>query len=176
MPFISHQTVRLSAGRHRSPNAGACVMELASMLADEPFSDRSGSVSPVIGAFLRTYNDGVGDDRRQDLIPIAPVIVGTSGPRSLESERATRCLAFTREVGGALPRGRAALGMATPEAAGTWAALAALRAGPECHGRVLEFVRELAGMRRRRARLARLLPDPAEAIAAAFEDDVFAAR
>jgi hypothetical protein len=32
-------------------------MELASMLADEPFSDRSATVSPVVGALLRTYND-----------------------------------------------------------------------------------------------------------------------
>jgi hypothetical protein len=163
----SHQTIRLSAGRHRSPTAGACVMELASMLADEPFSDRSGTVSPVIGALLRTYNDGVGDARRQDLIPIAPLIVGTAGPRALEGERATRCLRFARELGGAIPRGRAALGMATPEAAGTWAALAALRSGVDDarHARVLAFVRELAELRvRAPGRFARLLGDPAAAI------------
>jgi hypothetical protein len=162
----SHQTIRLSAGRHRSPHAGACVMELASMLADEPFSDRSGTVSPVIGALLRTYNDGVGDPRRQDLIPVAPLIVGTAGPRALEAERATRCLRFACELGGALPRGRAALGMATPEAAGTWAALAALRGGLDDarHARVLAFVRELVELRARpRGRVARLL-DPAGAI------------
>jgi hypothetical protein len=163
----SHQTIRLSAGRHRSPSAGACVMELASMLADEPFSDRSGTVSPVLGALLRTYNDGIGDARRQDLIPVAPLIVGSAGPRALESERAARCLRFARELGGAIPRGRAALGMATPEAAGTWAALAALRGGVDDarHARVLAFVRELAELRSRGpGRLARLLGDPAAAI------------
>jgi hypothetical protein len=164
--MASHQTIRLSAGRHRSPHAGACVMELASMLADEPFSDRSGTVSPVIGALLRTYNDGVGDARRQDLIPVAPLIVGSAGPRALEAERATRCLRFARELGGALPRGRAALGMATPEAAGTWAALAALRDVDDArHTRVLAFVRELAELRPGpRGRLSRLLGDPAAAI------------
>jgi hypothetical protein len=162
----SHQTIRLSAGRHRSPHAGACVMELASMLADEPFSDRSGTVSPVLGALLRTYNDGVGDDLRQDLIPIAPLIVGTAGSRGLEGERATRCLRFARELGGALPRGRAALGMATPEAAGTWAALAALRGGVDDarHARVLALVHELVDLRMRPGRLSRLLGDPAAAI------------
>jgi hypothetical protein len=168
----SHQTMRLSAGRHRSPSAGACVMELASMLAEEPFSDRSGTVSPVVGAFLRTYNDGVGDGRRQDLIPIAPLIVGSAGSRALEDERAARCLRFARELVVALPRGRAALGMATPEAAGTWAALAALRGGVDDrrHGRVLAFVRELAELRTRpRGRFARLLGDPAAAITAALE-------
>src|SRR5918911_4580269 len=106
MPTPSHQTVRLAPGRHRSPHAGACVMELASMLAEEPFSDRSGTVSPVIGAFLRTYNDGLDDERRQDLYPLASLIVGTASSRALEAERATRCLAFTRELGGKLPRGR----------------------------------------------------------------------
>jgi hypothetical protein len=37
------------------------------MLAHEPFSDRADSVSSTIGAFLRTYNDGLDDVRRQDL-------------------------------------------------------------------------------------------------------------
>ena len=53
---VSHQTVRLSAGRHSSPAEGVCVMELASMLAHEPFSDQQRSVCPVIAAFLRAYN------------------------------------------------------------------------------------------------------------------------
>src|SRR5919206_2866473 len=103
----THQTVRLSAGRHRSPHAGACVMELASMLAEEPFSDRPGSTSPVIGAFLRTYNDGLDDDRRQDLYPLAALIVGTAGARAVEEERASRCLAFSRALGGGVPGGLA---------------------------------------------------------------------
>jgi len=36
---VTHQTIRLSRGKHSSPEEGACVMELASMLAGEPFSD-----------------------------------------------------------------------------------------------------------------------------------------
>jgi hypothetical protein len=54
MSVASHQVVRLARGRHTSPNAGVCVMELASMLAHEPFSDRAPSISPTIGACLRT--------------------------------------------------------------------------------------------------------------------------
>src|SRR5919206_868473 len=98
MPGPTHQTVRLSAGRHRSPHAGACVMELASMLAAEPFSDRPESSSPVIGAFLRTYNDGIDDERRQDLYPLASLIVGTAQGRSLERERASHCLVFAHHL------------------------------------------------------------------------------
>src|SRR5919109_5185322 len=90
----THQTVRLARGRHRSPRLGACVMELASMLAGEPFSDRPATASPVIGAFLRTYNDGIDDERRQDLYPLAALIVGTAAGRRVEDERASRCLAF----------------------------------------------------------------------------------
>jgi len=44
----NHQTIKLSKGRHRGPEDGACAMELASMLAGEPFSDHPDSVCPVI--------------------------------------------------------------------------------------------------------------------------------
>jgi hypothetical protein len=147
-------------------------MELASMLADEPFSDRPHSSSPVIGAFLRTYNDGVDDERRQDLYPLAALIVGTAGGRRVEAERASCCLEFARRIGGAVPGGRAGMGMATPEAAGTCAALAALRAGPEAHAQALAFARELAALgprRRRRLPTWLLGRDPAVAIEEALE-------
>lgn len=45
------------------------------MLAGEKFSDHPATVSPVIAAFLRTYNDGLDDRRRQDLHPLASLIV-----------------------------------------------------------------------------------------------------
>src|ERR671931_108696 len=106
MPAPSHQTVRLARGRHASRSAGVCVMELASMLAHEPFSDRARSISPTIGAFLRTYNDGLDDDRRQYLYPVAAAIVSTAARRSVERERVNRCLAFAREHGGGLPTRR----------------------------------------------------------------------
>ncbi len=145
-------------------------MELASMLADEPFSNRPGSASPVIAALLRTYNDGLGDDRRQDLYPLASLIVGTAATRRIEQDRASRCLEFALTLGFRLPAGRAAIGVATPEASGSWAALAALRTGPRdgVHGRTLAFARELATMyvrRRRRHWPERLsTADPAQAV------------
>jgi hypothetical protein len=149
-------------------------MELASMLAEEPFSDRAGTVSPVLGAFLRTYNDGLDDERRQELYPIASLVVGTAGGRRVENERADRCLRFARSLGAQPPGGRAAMAMTTPEAAGSWAALAALRSGPsaEAHAAALAFVHELAelevdGFWRRRGRR---LPDPARAIESALAD------
>jgi hypothetical protein len=76
--FVTHQTVQIKRGAHSSPEEGACVMELASMLAGERFSDRPRAVCPIIAAFLRSYNDAVDDDRRQDLFPIASAVVGTA--------------------------------------------------------------------------------------------------
>jgi hypothetical protein len=93
-------------------------MELASILAHEPFSDRADSISSTIGAFLRTYNDGLDDVCRQNLYPVAAAIAGTAARRAVERERINRCLAFVRRQGAHLPGRRAALGLATPEAAG----------------------------------------------------------
>src|ERR671929_1569002 len=103
MSAPTYQTVRLARGRHASRHAGVCVMELASMLADEPFSDRARSISPTIGALLRTYNDGLDDDRRQDLYAVAAAIVGTAARRSVERERISLCLAFAQEHGARMP-------------------------------------------------------------------------
>jgi hypothetical protein len=81
MGSASHQTVKLSRGKHQSPDEGACAMELASMLAGEPFSDQPESVCPVIASFMRAYNDSIDDRRRQDLYEYASNAVGsrTSG-------------------------------------------------------------------------------------------------
>jgi hypothetical protein len=69
-------------------------MELASMLAGEPFTDRPACADPVIGGFLRAYNDTVDRDRRQDLYAVAALVVGTAEGEVVERERAARCIAF----------------------------------------------------------------------------------
>jgi hypothetical protein len=150
-------------------------MELASMLSGEPFSDRPRNASPVIGAFLRTYNDRLDDARRQDLYPLASLIVGSARRRAVERERASRCLEFARSLGAGMPAGRGAVGIASAEASGSWAALAALASGPtaEVHARALAFAHELIaiGSPARRSRWARLIaPDPAEAVRQALAE------
>jgi hypothetical protein len=74
----SHQTVALQAGSHDGPAGGVCVMELASMLSGERFSDRPACVSTVAAALLRGYNDGLDADRRQTLKRFAAAAVGTA--------------------------------------------------------------------------------------------------
>jgi hypothetical protein len=83
----SHQTVKLTPGSHTSPDKGACTLELASMLAGETFSDNPQRVSPVIAAFLRTYNDVVDDESRQDLYAYASKVVDTRASDGVEIER-----------------------------------------------------------------------------------------
>jgi hypothetical protein len=92
MSSVSYQTIKLSRGKHSSPEDGACVMELASMLAGERFSDHPASVCPVIGSVLRAYNDSVDDDRRQDLYAYAAKVVGSSSSPRVQLARAD-CLA-----------------------------------------------------------------------------------
>ncbi len=107
-PFseASHQTTRLAPGRHGGPGEEVCVMELASMLAGERFSDRPKSVCPLIGAFLRAYNDNVDDERRQDLYRFAAQAVGTRGDFELQRERAEVALDAAREAREEAPKGK----------------------------------------------------------------------
>ena len=84
---VTYQTIRLSKGKHTSKEHGACVMELSSMLGDEPFSDHPASVCPVIASLLRAYNDSIDDRRRQDLYGYAARVVGSRGSTELERMR-----------------------------------------------------------------------------------------
>jgi hypothetical protein len=95
MPAVNYKTTRLSQGKHSSPAEGVCVMELASMIAGEPFSDRPASVCPVIGSFLRAYNDSVSRAHRQDLYVYAAKVVGSRADAQVEKARA-ECLAAWR--------------------------------------------------------------------------------
>src|SRR5436309_3527288 len=98
MAPATHQTVRLGHGKHRSPQQGACVMELASMLAGEAFSDHPTSACPVIGAFLRRYNDSIGDGRRQRLYSVAAKVVGTRASEAVQRRRLQHTSAWVTEL------------------------------------------------------------------------------
>jgi hypothetical protein len=98
MSPVSYQTIKLSKGKHTSPEEGACVMELASMLAGESFTDHPASVCPVIGSFLRAYNDSVDDNRRQDLYSYAAKVVGSRGSAMIQRARADRLAEWATEM------------------------------------------------------------------------------
>jgi hypothetical protein len=120
-------------------------MELASMLATEPFSDHPHAVCPVIAAFLRAYNDGVADDRRQDLYEYAARVVGSASGRRVRRARARRCLLwYAGEIPGARQPSRLSLLLAgwTLGSVGRAAARAS-RSSDKTHRSVLRLIDEL---------------------------------
>jgi hypothetical protein len=131
-------------------------MELASMLAGERFSDRPRSVSPVIAAFLRGYNDLVDEQRRQDLIRYASAAVGTASSEEVEQARATRLVEWADEQWGQGSR-PSVLGTfgsfwarrlppTDPDSAGVYAIRAIHRGTGRVHGEVLAVLDELITM------------------------------
>jgi hypothetical protein len=71
--------LQLASGGHSSPEAGMCVMEATAYIAGEKFSDSPECVSPVIAAFCRSWNDGLGDEARNRLLkPYITKIIGTN--------------------------------------------------------------------------------------------------
>jgi hypothetical protein len=156
MSAVSHQTIKLSKGKHSSPASGACVMELASMLAGEPFTDHPATVSPAIAGFLRAYNDSVDDARRQDLYAYAARVVGSRGTPDVELARGKRLQAWANEAGRARGWTRFVLAGRLPttcvhepldaESAGARAAKAIRRHSDQTHAAVLALVDELLAM------------------------------
>jgi hypothetical protein len=151
-------------------------MELASMLAGEPFSDRPRCVDPVIAAFLRTYNDGIDDRRRQDLYPLAAEAVGTRSVSSVQAERARMCLRWAQSRHSERRRGLRRLlprrpllpdGRLGDDAAGTLAGRIAVKQATKRrttggHETALAFVHELLTVGAARASEPREIPETAE--------------
>jgi hypothetical protein len=175
MPPINYQTIKLSRGRHSSPEHGACVMELASMLAGEGFTDHPRSVSRPIASFMRGYNDLLDDRRRADLYRYAAQTVGTASSPPVEDARVARLLAWadelwqrrsSRSLLERMRQRRAVKERSTdPEPAGTYAVHAMGKVNDEIHASALALVDELIAMSApSRDRL--VLPRQAEDVAA----------
>ncbi|MFZ0042100.1 MAG: hypothetical protein WAK93_12395 [Solirubrobacteraceae bacterium] len=90
--------MRLSRGAHKVPDEGACVVELASLLSGEPFSDRPKSVCPALRSFLHGYNDALPDHLREDLYALGSDIVGTRSIAAVTAWRARLCLGWGESV------------------------------------------------------------------------------
>lgn len=90
-------TVRLGVGIHKAPSPGTacpdgCLLEIVAWLAGEPWSDHPKCASPVVAAFLRSWNDTLPDDRRQDLKRYIGRLVGSAGTPVQEDTRAWMAL------------------------------------------------------------------------------------
>jgi len=73
----------LDRGKHAPNEERGCVMEAASWLAGERWSDHPKSVHPVIARVARRTNDTLDDDERQRLWGLVLASVGTARPRRL---------------------------------------------------------------------------------------------
>jgi hypothetical protein len=93
MYIYSKQPVpfRASRGKHRNAAEGTCLMELASVFGDEPFTDHPRCVHPALAELARLLNDHLDDEVRQSLVAHVPdmmrVPVGDpcTGPRLVVS-------------------------------------------------------------------------------------------
>jgi hypothetical protein len=78
---------RLAKGRHKRAGHEACVMELVSLVAGEPWSDHPRCVHPVLGAVARAVNDRVSDAGRDTLAALVPRLAGSVGAGPLLGAR-----------------------------------------------------------------------------------------
>ena len=82
------QIIKLDSGGHRSFDEGVCALEAASYIVGEPWSDHPKCVCPVIAAFMRSWNDALSDDKRNEyLLPLIPRIIGTKATKDTEERR-----------------------------------------------------------------------------------------
>ena len=67
-PTLNLDEVTLASGSHSPSSGQMCVMEAAAYMAGEPWTDHPTCVSPVIAAFLRSWNDALPDGDRNQLV------------------------------------------------------------------------------------------------------------
>lgn len=150
MAHPGEHDIKLSRGSHQSPKQGLCVMELASLLAGERFSDHPASVCPVIGSLMRSYNDAISDERRQDLYPYAARILGTRSTVEVAERRRSRIVDWAREGRSTkrLPRWRASHAFPEPcrKTAGAIAMSAIRQHNDRTHERLLALIDELVAI------------------------------
>jgi len=131
------EIVRLKKGSHRSPDDGVCTMELVAWMAGEKHSDNPACVSPVIAAFVPSFNDALDSAHRQRLGAVAARLIDTRG--SSEQELVRRRLVWDWMIANAVPTWLAAaqrLDLADRVVAGRAAVLDAVTQAIDAHGHV----------------------------------------
>ena len=90
----------LGSGSHEAPEYGLCVMEAVAFVAGEEHSDMPQCACPVIGAFLRSWNDSIPDDARrtQLLAPLILRLVDSKSTSQVEQRRADLALDWLARV------------------------------------------------------------------------------
>jgi hypothetical protein len=80
----------LKSGSHEKNSDGnLCVMEAVAFVAGKPWSDSPPCACPVIGAFMRTWNDALPTDSARDrlLKPFIPRLARSKSTKAVHSHR-----------------------------------------------------------------------------------------
>ena len=89
LPMLGLEGIVLKGGAHGLREDGVCAMEAVAWVAGEPHSDHPQCACPVIGAFMRTWNDNLPDDetRTRILRPLLPLLLNTRSTKAVELQR-----------------------------------------------------------------------------------------
>lgn len=82
----------IKAGSHSAPPNGkpeGCIMELASWVAGEPWSDRPECASPIITSFLIRWNDRLPSDEARNRL-LKPLLLDVVGTRTTDEDEKVR--------------------------------------------------------------------------------------
>ena len=87
------RTFRFGSGSHETREDGMCVMEAVAYVAGEQHSDAPQCASPVISAFMRSWNDGLPSDEERNRLLSQFVfrLPGTKAPADIELQRSWMC-------------------------------------------------------------------------------------
>ena len=87
------QVRNLCRGSH-NPDGQWCFLEAVAYVAGEPWGDAPECVCPVLGAFLRTWNDDLPTDaeRNRLLLPLIPGLVNSKRGVAVEGRRSWAAL------------------------------------------------------------------------------------
>ena len=82
----------LTGSHYPNDEQRMCVMEAVAFLAGEEWSDHPACASRIVGTFLRSWNDVLPDDQRQELRQYIPRLVGSAGTPEQEERRSWMAL------------------------------------------------------------------------------------
>jgi hypothetical protein len=84
----------LLAGSHKSREDGVCAMEAIAWVAGKAHGDHPVCVCPIIGGFLRSWNDAIPDNetRTRLLKPLIPLAIDTVADQETRAKRSFLCM------------------------------------------------------------------------------------
>jgi hypothetical protein len=116
----------LSAGSHKSPAEGACVMEYISFLAGEEFSEFPQCTARPLARMAQIFNDSLPDDRRHEMLEYITRLMGSySSNKHHYVLIAQWCASEAKKSAASSEANAATTWAANAATAATWAANAA---------------------------------------------------